>query len=149
MENLDENLEARVWQRVSNCPRQEREDLRPLLLAAWEAAAAYRSLTGQLTGRQRQRAQSLYDRAMESVAILKGIQRLRGTEPEALRPQPAQKEPPRRALERCFHRCRRLRTEYMARTLDPETGSLFQALGDREAENGLLLARMLGSLEGT
>ncbi len=147
MENKDGGLEQRVWQRVGACPQREQEDLRPLILLAWEAAAVYRSLTGQCGGRQRQWAQSLYDRAMESLGMLKGIQLLRGGEAGQLRPHPVQKEDLRRTLEKCYHRTNRLGREYMARTLDPEVGGVFRALGDREGENGLILARMLGNLE--
>ena len=147
MERIERGLEERVWQRVMEPPEAQREDVRPLLLTAWEAASVYRHLTGLLTGKTRDQVKKLQDRATESVAALKGLQLLSGGQSGKLLPVPIPKEPARRLLEKSFFRAKRLMTEYTARTLDPEFGVVYQQLAERERENGILLAQLLGGME--
>jgi len=147
LEKLDPNLEAQVWRRIAGQPQPERGDLRPLLLMAWESASVYRHLLGLLSGKQRERMKNLQEQAMRSVDSLKGIQSMYGQSAGNLRAQPVPKESARRMLEKSFHRCGRLMTEYTARALDPEYGVVYQGLADREREAGMILAELIGSME--
>ena len=147
LEKFDPNRELQVWQRVTEGFRTGDSNIRPLLLMAWESASVYRHLLGILPGKQRERMKKLQEQAMRSVESLKGIQTMSGQPAGYLRPQPVPKEPARRLLEKNFHRCGQLMTEYTARTLDPEYGVVYQGLADREREMGLVLAELIGSLE--
>ncbi len=147
MEMIDPAAAARVWQRVGDCPGREQGNLRPLLLGAWECASVYRAAARQLTGPAQQRCRQLHQRAMESLGMLKGLQLLRGEAAEVLPPQPVAREPARRMLEKRYYQSLAMSREYMARTLDPETGTIWQALADREGENRVLLTQILGSME--
>lgn len=147
MERIERGMEAQVWSRVMGPPEAQREDVRSLLLTAWEAASVYRHLTGLLTGISREQAKKLQNRAMESVAALKGLQLLSGGQPGKLLPVPIPKEPARRLLEKSFFRAKQLMTEYTARALDPELGVVYQQLADRERQNSIALAELLGALE--
>lgn len=147
LKKLDPNQELQVWQRVMGGPQPGNEDIRPLLLTAWESAAVYRHLTGLLPGKQRERVRMLQEKAMGAVEALKGIQAMSAHPAGKLQPPPIPKEPARRLLEKSFHRSRWLMTEYTARTPEPEFGVVYQGLADREREAGLVLAQLIGSME--
>ena len=147
MERIERGMEAQVWSRVMGPPEAQREDVRSLLLTAWEAASVYRHLTGLLAGKTRDQVKKLQDRATESVAALKGLQLLSGDRSGKLLPVPIPKEPARRLLEKSFFRAKQLMTEYTARALDPEYGAVYQQLADRERENSILIAQLLGGME--
>lgn len=147
MEKIDRDLEAQVWQRVMGQPEAQRADNRPLLLLSWEAAGTYRHLAGILSGKAGERARRLQDRAMDSVAALKGIRLLSGGQVGHLAPVPIPKEPARRLLEKSYFRARALMTEYTARELDGEFGVVYQRLAARERENCAMLAQLLGGME--
>ena len=148
MEKFDPNRELQVWQRVTEGFRTGDSDIRSLLLAAWESASVYRHISGLLSGKQRERMKKLQLQAMRSAEALKGICAMSGQSAGTLRPQPVSKEPVRRLLEKSFHHCGRLMTEYTARALDPEYGVVYQQLADREREAGMLLTELIGSMEG-
>ena len=139
-----EQRENPVWQRVWNGQRPESGDIRPLLLTAAESLAVYGRLVQTLQGRQRETAAELRDMARRSLDALKGIQSLSGHPAGKLRTPPVPKEPPRRLLEKSYHRALRQMTEYTARSLDPEFGVVYQSLGDRERSAAVLLAQLLG-----
>jgi len=147
LEKFDPNRELQIWQRVTEGFRPGDSDIRPLLLMAWESASVYRHLLGLLSGKQRERMKNLQEQAMRSVDSLKGIQSMYGQSAGNLRAQPVPKESARRMLEKSFHRCGRLMTEYTARALDPEYGVVYQGLADREREAGMILAELIGSME--
>lgn len=147
MENIDPNMEQRVWGRVMGKqePQPEREDLRSLMLAALEAAAAYRYLANALSGKHRERMKGLYEKEQANIACLRGMQLLSGANLRSAA-MSAPKEAHRKALEKSYHRARRALTEYTARTVDSEFGAVFQSMADREREGLAVLAEVLGSL---
>lgn len=147
LEKLDLNLETQVWRRIAGQPQPERSDLRPLLLLAWEQASVLRHLMGLLSGKSRERMKELAGKAHRSAQAVKGIMAMSGQPAGNLRPVPIPKEPARRLLEKSFHRSGRLMTEYTARAIDPESGVVYQGLADRERENALILAELIGSME--
>ena len=148
MENLESNMQQQVWQRVFARPEEARgEDLRTLLLTAMELAAGYRYLTGVLTGKQRERVRALQKGEAANAACLKGVAVLSGRGEEILKIWSPAKEPPRRLLEKSYHKTRRCMVEYMSRSAEPEFGTVFQKLADREGSHCAMLAELLGSLK--
>ena len=148
MEQFDGNMEQRVWQRVrgGSAEQPERMDLRALMLSAMENAAAYRQLSGMLTGRLRERAKGLLEGEQANIACLKGIHLLStgaAMKPKAMNLPSA---PAGKLLEKCFHRSRRAMVEYTSRTVDGEFGAVFQKMADREREHGAVIAELLGEL---
>lgn len=150
MEKMDRNTEQQVWQRVfAQSPAQPgREDLRMLMLSAMELAAGYRLLTGVLTGSARERAMRLWEDEQSNIACLKGMQRLSGGAEGKPKTLSAPSEPARKVLEKSYHGTRRALTEYTARLADPEFGSVFQKMADREREHCAILMELLGSKLG-
>ena len=148
MENQDLSREAQIWQRVMAAPRMGQAQIRPLLLTAWEAVSVYRHLTAVLSGKNRDRARYLQSRAMDTVEALKGLQLLSGEQPGKLLPVPVPREPVRRLVEKSWFRAGSLMAEFSAREPDGEFGAVYRQLAAGEGENRLLLARLLGGLEG-
>ena len=152
MENVDKQMERRVWQRVQS--RQEipmtpptRENLKPWILVAQENTAVFRSLQLQLIGKQWESLRRLEAEAVRMVHTLRGICAMQG-EAVRLTPIPTPKEAPRRALEKSFHRTRRLRDEMEKRSPDPEYGAAFRSLTRRAEDHCAVLAELIGRLEG-
>ena len=151
MEQVDKEMESRVWQRVKS--RQElpgeaprRDNLKPWILAAQENTAAYRSLSLQLIGKQWEGLRRLETESIRLTHSLRGICALRG-EPVKLLPLPAPREAPRRSLEKSLRRSLRLRQELQNRCQDPDYGPIFASLTRRAEDHCAALAEMLGRLE--
>lgn len=143
----DRKLEAQVWQRVrATAEEPPRSDLRQLQREAMELAAIYRNLVAQFTGRQQEQARRLYLGEKANAQALAGIGLLSRQQGEALKLWQPGKEPAGKVLERCYHRTRRCMTEYLARSAEPEFGSVFRVLADREGEHCAVIAELLGSL---
>lgn len=147
MGSFDPSMERKVWQRVNAQPGPvPRDDLRGLLLLAQEAAGDYRFLMGQLKGPAADQAKKLWEGSQETVACLKGLQQMRSTASRKTEPLPAQQQTPRRVLERSYHRARKLAGEYTARSAEAECGIVFMRLAQREQENCVRLAALMGKL---
>ena len=150
MEKLDQDLQKRVWERVQNrtqvnMPTLERANLKPWVLAARENAAAYRALGEKLPGQQA-RLRQLEQQAMSCAACLRGICVLRGEQGKLPAPQ-IPKDQPRRMLEKCYHRERRLCEEAQRRAADPEHGIVFRSIARQGEERCAILAELLGKME--
>ena len=136
-----------VWQRVLSGPRETPpQDLRQLQREAMELAAVYRNLAGQLAGKCREQAHRLYLVEKANADALNGLGILTRQGGEAVKIWQPGKEPARKLLERCYHQTRRCMTEYMARSADGEFGTVFRKLADREEQQCLLIAQLLGIL---
>ena len=144
---MEENREAGVWQRVLGSREDgPHGDLQQLQREAMELAAIYRNLVAQFTGRQQEQARRLYLGEKDNAQALAGIGLLSRQQGEALKLWQPGKEPAGKVLERCYHRTRRCMTEYLARSAEPEFGSVFRVLADREGEHCAVIAELLGSL---
>ena len=75
---MNRDVEQQVWQRVLGQSEPPRGNPRPVELETMEAAAVYRKLTGQFSGRGREQLRHLHDMQMEILACLRGIGRLSG-----------------------------------------------------------------------
>ena len=151
MDKVDKQMEQRVWQRVQSRqdappqpPRQE--NLKPWVLVAQENTAVLRALQLQLIGKQWEPLRRLEQDSARITHTLRGLCMLQG-ENLRLNPTPTPKEPPRRALEKSFHRTRRLREEMERRFGDPEYGPVFRSLARKAEDHGAVLAELIGRLD--
>lgn len=141
---MNRDVEQQVWQRVLGQQEPPRSSLRPVELETMEAAAVYRKLAGQFSGRGREQLRHLHDMQMEILACLRGIGRLSGSGGRKTAQIAVPEEPAAKALERRYHCARRAVTEYTVRTVDGDFGIVFQHLADLSREECVLLARLLG-----
>ena len=151
MENVDKAMESRVWQRVRNpkpeeMPPLQRDNLKGCILAAQENAVAFRNLSLQLIGKQWEGLRRLETESMKLAHCLRGISALRG-ETVKLTPLTRPRDLPWRALEKCFHRSRKLYEEMERRSADPECGMVFRRLARQTEEHCAAIAELLGKLE--
>lgn len=146
MEQLDPEMAARVWQRVQGRQEPVGEDLRPLMQTVQELAAAYRRLAGQTSGRSRELLRRLHEGQMANLACLRGIQILRGGPMPKGNTLPMGKEGTGKALEKCYHRSRRLAGEYTARSTEMEFGGVFYEMAERERKQCALAAEAIGEM---
>ena len=135
---MNRDVEQQVWQRVLGQSEPPRGSLRPMELEAIEAAAVYRKLAGQFSGRGREQLRHLHDMQMEMLACLRGIGRLSGSGGGKTAQIAVPEEPAAKALEKRYHCARR------AVTVDGDFGVVFQHLADLSREECVLLARLLG-----
>ena len=151
MENMDKAMESRVWQRVQSrkpeeMPPMQRDNLKSCILAAQETAVACRNLSLQLIGKQWEPLRRLEIDSMKIAHCLRGLSALRG-ETVKLTPLTRPKDLPWRALEKCFHRTRKLWEEMERRGADPECGPVYRVLARQAQEQCVVLAELLGKLE--
>ena len=151
MDHVDKQMERRVWQRVQSrqetpAPAARQENLKPWIPVAQENTAVFRSLQLQLIGKQWEGLRRLEAESARMVYSLRGICLMQG-ESVRLNPIPTPKETPRRALEKSFHRTRRIREEMEKRGTDPEFGTVFRSLARKCDDLCAAIAEMLGRLE--
>lgn len=148
MERIDKRAEQQVWQRVRSGelpPRQP--EIQTLILAAMENDGAYRRLGTLVAGSLRRRVTELARQNQEDLLALEGIRVLSGGAVHRPRPQ-SPKGTAAQLLKGCYHRTCRAVTEYTARMVDPEFGSLFQTLAHSAQNQALAIAQTLGELAG-
>lgn len=151
MEQLDRELQKRVWQRVQSreeaqAPQPAQDNLKALLLTAQENRVAYGQLRRQMGPKNRETLAKLQRQTGRSITCIQGICRLRGETGKV--PQlPAVREPVRRGLEKCYHRERKLCMEWERRTGDPEYGPVFAQLAGQSREHCTTIMQMLGEME--
>ena len=151
MEKVDKQMEKRVWQRVQGrqeiaAPLPRQETIKPWVLVAQENTAVLRALQLQLIGKQWEGLRRLEAESARTVHTLRGLCLLQG-ENIRLSPTPTPKELPRRALEKSFHRTRRLGDEMKKRIDDPEYGPVFHSLARRAEDHCATLAELIGRLD--
>lgn len=152
MEELDRDLQRRVWQRVQSrekieMPQLRQDNLKPMILTAQENSVAYQNLSRQMTGKDSEKLKRLYQESQKCIACMKGICRLRGEQVKVPKLN-SQKEPNRRALEKCYHRERRLWSDWEQREMDAEHGVVYGRLAQQAREHCVTIMEVLGNLEG-
>ncbi len=137
-------MEQDVWNRVA---RRELPPggpaVAPLLPMIQENLGVCRMLLPRARGPRRELLGLLLRREEEILQTVRGLGKLAG-EPPASTGAPMARGEERALLRGCYHRCARLQGEFLGRGALPQWGLVFQALADREAEQCLLLARLLG-----
>ena len=143
----EQQWESQVWQRVRQpMAREEAGSLRPLRRESMVLAGIYRHLANSLRGNVRELTLRLFRQEMENDGVLRGLERLRGGDGGVMQPVPPPEEGAIRLLDQCFRSTCRAQTEYLARSAEPETGSVFRILADNAAARCAAIARLLGSL---
>lgn len=140
--------EGEIWQRVLEGREQEpSRTLGWLYSDAREEEGALTVLTEGLRGKARELAALLLEGCREKEEILLGLMELSGGE---VRKNGVPGKPPREGkaaiLRRCYRRCCRNVAEYTARIPDPEFGTVFKNLAEKEEGRCVLMARLAGVL---
>ena len=148
---LDREMQRRVWERV-----QSREPVRmlnlkpenpkPLIYPVQENSVAYQELSRQLSGKTGEKLRRLHQEQQSAMACIKGICRLRGERVKVPK-LTAPREPPRRTLEKCYHREKQLWGEYESRSAEPEHGVAFGRLANQAREHCVTILEILGEME--
>lgn len=152
MEKLDRELQSRVWQRVQSRERLEmpalgQENLKPLILTAQENYQTYQTLSRQMQGKDGEKLRRLQQESQKCIACMKGICRVRGEQVKV--PQlTVEKEPPKRALMKCYHRERKLWSDWEQWAGEPEHGLVYGRLAQQAREHCVTIMEILGNLEG-
>ena len=151
MENLDKELQSRVWQRVQNravpdMPPLGRENVKPLLLMLQENSQAYQQLGSRLPGPEAEKLRQLRQESQRCIRCMKGICRMAGETVQV--PQlPMEKEPVKRTLMKCCRRERELWSACAQRADHPEYGIVYARLARQAGERYAGLLELLGDLE--
>lgn len=150
MEQLDKDLQKRVWQRVQSReePTQvslQSDPLKALILTARENNAAYGQLLRKMGQKDRITMNRMLRETGRNIAAMLGICRLRGESAKVPRIPPV-REPVRRSLEKCYHRERKLSGEWERRASDPEHGVVFGQMAAQAKARCMALAEMLGRI---
>lgn len=143
MEGFDVEKAARVWQRVA--ARQVTDngkELLPLIMGAWTAAAAYRSLAQRMGGRAGRMLRRLFEDERSAAACLRGLYMIdTGRVPEPYTPAPVQGTTDA-ALRKCYGWARQSLAQYEAHAADP----VFAKLAQQKREHCKVLLELIGSL---
>lgn len=150
MENLDKDLQKRVWQRVQSretaeLPQPQTDNIKSLILTAQENSTAYGQLQKQMGPKNREILTRLRRETRSSIACMQGICRLRGEQAKAPQLMPP-RDPARRALEKCYHRERKLCGEWEQRITDPEHGMVFRRLAEQGRARCAVIMELLGEM---
>lgn len=149
MDELDRDLQKRVWQRVqgkNTMPTLGRQNLKPWMLAAQENAVTYQGLSRTFTGREAEQMKRLQQESQKCIACMKGICRLRG-EKIKLGPLPQNKDNQRHLLEKCYHRERQLWENFEQQAVEPEHGIVFSRLAQQAQEHCVTIMEILGRID--
>lgn len=141
MKNDPTHRERQVWQRVNRQEAPSRESLRPWLLSALEAAADYRHLAQNSSGRRREILVRLAEGEEAAAACLRGMLAVSGSKVSPSPPAPNKR--PKVLLYR-LRQCRESYRFYSGCAADPEYGAVFQRLALRQGEQMALLLTLLG-----
>lgn len=140
-----EKTEQRVWQRVMAGPEEVPLEIKALILESQELAAGFGILTKRAGEERKLLLKKLHREELGILHTLQGISRLQGQQTWG-KPLPAPREPETRLLEKSYHRCLRLRREYLARSAAGEFAQVFRILADRAGEQCERILRVLGML---
>lgn len=142
MNHIDENLEKRVWQRVTGDPQIP--NIGGLIAAAQTQAAIYFVLSRMFQGNQKNLLRQLYQRERGHSRCLLGISRLcDGLRERKEAPLPVI-DRPETALRKCYAQTLKTIQSYTQLESDSEYGHIFEVLRREEAENCRLLLEIIG-----
>lgn len=146
MENLDTNLEQRVWQRVRGQQEPEGQTLQALCVGERSAAAVYLMLARTAQGREKEMLRKLSQRERGHADCLNGIGICSCGEPLSARTAAPRPERAQIALRKCYAGSLRAAREYESRTEDREYGAVFDYLARQERENCVMILEILGGM---
>ena len=142
---MEENAEAKVWQRVMSQPRQAPlGDPAAMHRESAALAGVYRWAAERLTGRKKLLARQLLEAERSIGASLRGIGRLSGQSVEKVSVWEPGNKGGKGLLEGCYQRERHCQAEYTARSLDPQFGDVYRLLAEQAGKQCALLTQLLG-----
>ena len=136
-------LERRVWRRMA-VENTGGDDLPPGAHLCARAAGILRSLSQRARGDRQEAFRHLAAEELETLAVLRGIQRFRcqkETETVVMNPPP---EPEAALLRQCIQLQRELWIFFASRAAAPEFGPVYQALADGERRRLTQALALLG-----
>ena len=145
MDNVDTELEQRVWQRVRG--EAEPMGLQALAAAEQNAAAVYLMLSRMLQGPEKSMLRQMFERERNHSRCLNGISLLSDDRALSVRTAPPSNDRPEVALRKCYTHTLRAISAYATRQEDPEYGHIFRHLRRQEEEHCRMIAEILGGLK--
>ena len=143
MDSEMEALERRVWQRVT-AEAPGTDDPASGVHLSPRAAGILRGLSLRARGARQELLRRLAAEELETLAVLRGIQRFRcqkETETVVMNPPP---EPEAALLRQCIQLQRELWVFFASRAAAPEFGPVYQALADGERRRLTQALALLG-----
>ena len=151
MENLDKELQAKVWQRVQNrtapdMPLLGRENVKPLLLLLQENSQAYQQMGSRLPGPEGEKCRQLRQESQRCLRCLQGICRMAGEKVKIPQPVP-EKETVKRMLMKCCRREWELWTACAQRADQAEYGPVYARLARQAGDRYAGVLELLGNMD--
>ena len=141
---MEQEMEMRVWERVSGAGQEVQPDLRGMELRCREQAAVFRILAENCPNELRERLLKLHRQVHNDAMALRGMRILAGEEPEKLRGYAAGKVALRRGLAQCYRRCCQARLDYLDGSRSAEYGPVFARMAREETERLAELLTLIG-----
>lgn len=142
MDQIDQGLQQRVWQRVQG--GDAGPSLQAMAVRERTAAAAYLMLSRQMQGRAKELLRQLYHRAQTHSRYLNGMNVLLEGRPLAVRTVPPEGSRPTVLLSRCYAEALKAAADYEHRAADSQMGAVFARMAREERENCAMLLEILG-----
>ena len=140
-------LVRQVWQRVTAPIAQDASvGIELLLREVLSQVGLYRQLSGRLSGPAGELCRKLLSSYQASEASLRGMRILSGGNPPSRPSTALPRMTDTQLLAISFHRSQQLLTEFTARSVAPDFGTVFRCLANGEGENGVLILRLLGTI---
>ena len=143
MENIDANMEQRVWQRVRG--EGKPGGLQALAAAEQSAAAVYLMLSRSAQGLEKAMLRQLFERERSHGRCLNGMSILSDDRALSVRTAPPANDRPEVALRKCYAQTLRAIREYESRREDGEYGHVFREMARQEREHCRMILELLGS----
>ena len=145
MENIDEGLQQRVWQRVRG--EGEPKGLQQLAATEQNLAAVYLMLSRSAQGPEKAMLRQLFERERSHGRCLNGMSVLRDDRPLSIRTVPPANDRMEIALRKCYAQTLKTLRSYSEREEDPEYGAVFRHLAQQEREHCRIILEILGKLK--
>lgn len=143
---MEEDRQMKIWSRVKGEPESAGRNLQPLLAAALAEAAVFGVLLRRLPAashpqlRQLREEELCHARCIQGIHMLAGEGVLRAGTPEQ------SMERPEAALRRSYGKALQMARSYAQRQGDPEYGTVFRWMAEREENHCVVLAELMGTL---
>ena len=142
MQEIDQELQQRVWDRVNGSGTKP--SLQAMAARERTAAAAYLMLSRQMQGRAKELLRQLYHRAQTHSRYLSGMNILLEGRPLSVHTVPPEGTRPAVLLSRCYAGALKAAAEYENHAADSQTGAVFSRMAREERENCAMLLEILG-----
>ena len=139
-------MEQRVWNRVMQPTQTEWSSLKAIAMNAQEAIGEYRQLLKSRVESHRELGRRLLASEQENLAALRGLHYLQTAEVLKLPMGNPISVDCKRVTHR-YYKARKMLTEYMARSAEPEWGCVFGAMAKRQEKQCDWLCQLVGHMK--